>query len=64
MVRQLAPTPHGIPMEIYCFSSDKRWQNYEWIMADIFDHVIASVGEFDLEIFEFPNDANFQAPVN
>ncbi|NNF81539.1 MAG: mechanosensitive ion channel [Flavobacteriaceae bacterium] len=64
MVRQLAPTPHGIPMEIYCFSSDKRWQNYEWIMADIFDHIIASVSEFDLEIFEFPNDSNFRTGSN
>ncbi|MDY2586607.1 mechanosensitive ion channel family protein [Winogradskyella aquimaris] len=52
MVRQLEPTPQGIPMEIYAFSSDIRWQNYEYIMADIFDHVLASVGFFDLEIYE------------
>jgi miniconductance mechanosensitive channel len=52
MVRQLAPTPQGIPMEIYAFSSDIRWQNYEYIMADIFDHVLASVKYFDLEIYE------------
>ena len=64
MVRQLPPGPYGIPVEIYCFSSDKRWQNYEWIMADIFDHVIASVHEFDLEVFEYPNDANFRVAVN
>jgi miniconductance mechanosensitive channel len=54
MVRQLEPTSKGIPLEIYCFSNDKRWQNYEAIMADIFDHVIASVPYFDLEIFEEP----------
>jgi len=52
MVRQLAPTPQGIPMEIYAFSSDIRWQNYEYIMGDIFDHVLASVKYFDLEIYE------------
>lgn len=53
MVRQLTPGVHGIPLEIYAFSSDKRWQNYEYIMADIFDHVIAAVKYFDLEIFEY-----------
>ena len=52
MVRQLEPTPQGIPMEIYAFSSDIRWQNYEFIMGDIFDHVLASVAYFDLEIYE------------
>jgi miniconductance mechanosensitive channel len=52
MVRQLAPTSQGIPIEIYAFSSDKRWQNYEYIMADVFDHVIAAVPYFDLEIYE------------
>ncbi len=53
MVRQLAPTAHGIPMEIYAFSSDKRWANYEYIMADIFDHLIAALPYFELEIFEY-----------
>jgi len=52
MVRQLQPTAQGIPMEIYAFSSDQRWQNYEYIMGDIFDHVLASVKYFDLEIYE------------
>lgn len=52
MVRQLEPTPQGIPMEIYAFSSDQRWVNYEYIVGDIFDHVLASVGYFDLEVFE------------
>ena len=54
MVRQLEPTSKGIPLEIYCFSSDKKWSNYEATMSDIFDHVIASVPYFDLEIFEEP----------
>lgn len=54
MVRQLAPTPHGIPLEIYAFSADKRWENYEFVMADIFDHLIASLPFFKLEVFELP----------
>ncbi|WP_343586747.1 mechanosensitive ion channel domain-containing protein [Flavobacterium sp.] len=55
MCRQLQSTAHGVPLEIYVFSSDKRWANYEYIMADIFDHVMASVQYFDLEIFELPS---------
>ncbi|MFD2550835.1 mechanosensitive ion channel family protein [Bizionia sediminis] len=54
MVRQLAPTPQGIPLEIYAFSSDKRWANYEYIMSDIFDHALAAVPYFKLELFEIP----------
>jgi len=52
MVRQLEPTPQGIPMEIYCFSKDQRWVNYEFIIGDIFDHVLAAVKYFDLEVYE------------
>jgi len=59
MVRQLAPTPQGLPMEIYAFSSDKRWEQYEHIMADIFDHIVAAVPYFNLELFEYPTE-NFQ----
>ncbi|MFW2374914.1 mechanosensitive ion channel family protein [Cellulophaga baltica] len=62
MVRQLAPEAHGIPLEIYAFSSDKRWQNYEYIMADIFDHIIAAVPYFHLELFELPSNSSFVAP--
>ena len=54
MSRQLAPTPHGIPLEIYAFSQDKVWINYERIMADIFDHILASIPYFKLEAFEYP----------
>ena len=54
MTRQLAPTPQGIPIEVYVFSSDKRWTNYEYIMSDIFDHLLAAVSYFDLEVFELP----------
>ena len=59
MARQLDPTSQGIPLEIYAFSSDKRWQNYEYIMADIFDHLIAAVPYFDLELFELPSTTSF-----
>lgn len=54
--RHLQPTSQGIPMEIYVFTKDKRFENYEFIMADIFDHIIASVSYFDLEIFELPSE--------
>jgi len=54
MSRQLQPTEKGIPIEIYMFSSDKRWVNYEYIMGDIFDHMLAAVHYFDLEVFELP----------
>ena len=60
MVRQLSPTSQGIPIEVYAFSADKRWKNYEYIMADIFDHLMASVSYFDLELFELPNHSSFR----
>jgi len=59
MVRHLAPTDKGIPIEIFCYSYDKTWENYEHIQADIFDHLIASVSYFDLEIFELPTGKDF-----
>ena len=55
LCRQLQPTPQGVPLEIYTFSSDKRFENYEYIMSDIFDHVFASISYFDLEIYEMPS---------
>lgn len=57
MVRYLEPTPQGLPLEIYCWSKDKVWENYEYIMADIFDHIMAAATHFDLELFEFGNAA-------
>ena len=60
MARQLAPTTQGIPLEIYAFSSDKRWENYEYIMSDIFDHLIAALPYFNLEIFELPSNSSFR----
>lgn len=52
MVHQLEQTSQGIPMEIYAFSKDQCWVNYEYIIGDIFDHVLAAVTDFDLEIYE------------
>ena len=60
MARQLPPTSQGIPLEIYAFSSDKRWENYEYIMADIFDHLLAAIPFFELEGFELPSSTNFK----
>ena len=56
LCRQLQPTAHGIPLEIYAFSKDQRFEQYEYIMSDIFDHIIASISYFDLEIYELPTD--------
>ncbi|MBW1718632.1 MAG: mechanosensitive ion channel [Deltaproteobacteria bacterium] len=55
LVRQLAPTPEGLPLEIYVFSNDIVWANYEAIQADIFDHILAVVSEFGLRIFQKPS---------
>lgn len=54
IVRQLAPDGRGIPIEIYCFSSNKVWAEYETIQSDIFDHFLAVAQEFDLRIFQEP----------
>lgn len=52
MVRQLQPTEFGVPLQIYTFSSDKQWVNYEEIQSDIFDHVISAAPMFDLKIYQ------------
>ena len=59
LCRQLQPTSQGIPLEIYAFSKDQKFENYEYIMADIFDHIIAAIGYFELEIYEQPTDFKF-----
>ncbi|MEH7385100.1 mechanosensitive ion channel domain-containing protein [Bacillus sp. JJ1521] len=55
MVRQLAPTEHGLPLEIYAFSNDVRWAVYETTQADIFDHLFAIAKEFGLRLFQDPS---------
>ena len=54
MVRQLAATEAGLPLEVYCFSNDQNWQNYEGIQADIFDHLFAMAPIFNLRVFQHP----------
>ncbi|MFB2781011.1 mechanosensitive ion channel family protein [Shewanella mangrovisoli] len=54
MVRQLAPTTEGLPIEIYIFTNDTRWAFYEAIQADIFDHIFAVLPEFGLQAFQAP----------
>jgi len=55
LVRQLPPTDHGLPIEIYVFSRDQVWANYEAIQADIFDHLLAAAVEFELRVFQIPS---------
>ncbi len=58
LVRQLDPTDHGIPLEIYVFSNDQVWSNYESIQSDIFDHLLAVVRYFDLRVFQNPSGSD------
>ena len=60
LVRQLAPEANGLPIEIYVFSSDTNWVNYEAIQSDIFDHLLAIISEFDLKIFQNPTGNDFR----
>ena len=60
LVRQLAPTENGLPIEVYVFSKDQVWANYEAIQADIFDHILAVVPEFDLRVYQSPSGSDFR----
>ena len=59
LVRQLAPSPKGLPIEIYCFSNDTEWVSYEDLQGDIVDHLIAILPEFGLEAFQEPAGSDF-----
>ncbi len=61
LVRQLAPTAQGLPIEIYVFCTDTVWANYEAIQSDIFDHILAIVPAFDLRVFQEPTGGDFRA---
>ncbi len=61
LVRQLAPTAEGLPLEIYVFSKDKVWAGYEAIQADIFDHLLAVIPEFDLRVYQQPAGSDFRS---
>lgn len=58
MVRQLAPTELGIPLEIYCFTTTIEWLHYENIQSDMFDHLLAAAKLFELEVFQRPSGAD------
>lgn len=60
MVRQLPPTEKGLPIEIYTFSNRQEWVTYEGIISDMFDHLIAAVPEFELEVFQNPTGTDFR----
>ncbi|ADV43284.1 mechanosensitive ion channel family protein [Bacteroides helcogenes] len=60
MVRQLQPTDHGIPIELYFFCAIKEWVPYEGVQADVFDHVLAIIPEFDLQVFQSPSGRDFR----
>ncbi|MBD2843438.1 mechanosensitive ion channel family protein [Erythrobacter rubeus] len=59
LVRQLDPGPQGLPIEIYCFADTTTWGEYEAIQADIFDHLLSIVHEFDLRVFQEPSGRDF-----
>jgi len=61
MVRQLAPTPEGLPIEIYAFTNTTAWVNYESIQSDIFDHIFAVIDTFGLRIHQIPTGNDMRA---
>jgi miniconductance mechanosensitive channel len=61
MVRQLAPTTEGLPIELYIFTNDIRWTYYEAIQADIFDHIFAVLPEFGLRAFQIPTGTDIRS---
>ncbi|UYH54377.1 mechanosensitive ion channel family protein [Qipengyuania sp. SS22] len=60
MVRQLPPSPQGLPLEIYCFADTIEWAEYEAIQADIFDHMLAILPEFGLRVYQQPSGLDLQ----
>ena len=60
LVRQLEPTPCGLPLQLYVFSSDKRWVEYEGIVSDLFDHILSVMKEFDLRAYQEPSGLDFR----
>ncbi|WP_448547137.1 mechanosensitive ion channel family protein [Thalassotalea fusca] len=61
MVRQLPSTGSGLPLELYFFSNDQKWVNYEGIQADIFDHLYAMAPIFDIRLFQHPTGSDWRA---
>ncbi len=63
MVRQLQPTEKGLPIEIYAFSKEQEWPRYEAVQADIFDHILAVIPEFELRVFQEPSGADLSGAI-
>ena len=61
LVRQLQPTNHGLPIELYFFSANTAWVKYEGLQAEVFDHVLAVVHQFGLKVFQSPSGLDLQA---
>jgi miniconductance mechanosensitive channel len=61
LVRQLEPGPSGLPLELYAFTRTTAWEEYEAIQADIFDHLVAAIRVFDLQVFQQPTGVDFRA---
>lgn len=61
LVRHLEPTAAGLPIELYVFTNDNRWAQYEDIQADIFDHLLAAAPEFGLRVFQSPTGSDLRA---
>lgn len=59
-VRQLQPTPQGMPLELYFFSADPAWLKYEHLQAEVFDHVLAMLNKFGLKVFQSPSGSDLQ----
>jgi len=59
LVRTLSPTPTGLPIELYIFTNTTQWEQYENIQAEIFDHLLAAAGHFDLRVFQEPTGLDF-----
>ena len=64
MVRLLAPSESGVPLEIYAFTNDVRWVVYESVQGDIFDHLFAVAREFGLRLFQNPSGNDLKTIVN
>lgn len=60
LVRQLDPSPTGLPLEVYAFTKTTQWAAYEVIQAEIFEHLVAAAPSFGLRVFQQPTGSDFQ----
>ncbi|MBT7283131.1 MAG: mechanosensitive ion channel, partial [Elusimicrobiaceae bacterium] len=64
MVRQLAPTSEGLPLQMYAFLNTTEWVKYESLQGDIFDHLLSVLPEFGLKVFQKPSGKDFARIIN